>query len=158
MRSARSRPSPGKDTPAAASPAPSPSAARLSSAQTRQQTINPAHPPDSLAIFAPPPPAALPQAIQATLDARARAGSPGAVDRDGDTMMRDAAEGFESRTRATRSRGAMGGVGVGSPAAPQDTRQGVTASGKEAKMGSAPKGGRKKGKAKAAAVDGDVVS
>ncbi|GFZ50835.1 hypothetical protein JCM24511_08593 [Saitozyma sp. JCM 24511] len=81
-----------------------------------------------LSIFAPPPPSeALPEALQEVIGPRPAA--------DGDVLMRDAAEGFESRLRPTRG----GDVGV---------RTGVSASGKGVKVGGAIKLGPTQGKKK----------
>jgi hypothetical protein len=91
-----------------------------------------------LSIFAPPPPSeALPEALQEVIGPRPAA--------DGDVLMRDAAEGFESRLRPTRGRD----VGV---------RTGVSASGKGVKVGGAIKLGTTQGKKKRTRGEPEVVS
>lgn len=91
-----------------------------------------------LSIFAPPPPSeALPEALQEVIGPRPAA--------DGDLLMRDAAEGFESRLRPTRGRD----VGV---------RTGVSASGKGVKVGGAIKLGPIQGKKKRTRGEPEVVS
>ena len=96
----------------------------------------------ALSIFAPPPSSeVLPEALQEVLASSSNSRP------NGDVMMQDAAEGFESRLRSTRGRDS----GV---------RTGVSASGKGVKVGTAKVGAapgppsKKKGKSKA---DGDIV-
>ena len=94
----------------------------------------------ALSIFALPPPSdALPEALQEVL------GSSSSAIRQDDVMMREVADGSDSRLRPTRGRDTVMGAGV-------------SASGKGVKVG-APKSGttvasKKKGKSK---VEGDVV-
>lgn len=144
LRASRSRnSSPPRVNPApVARPAP-----RQQSSSTPGPSVPPAnHLPASLQIFAPPPDSALPQALQDVLKSSSSRSSGLATGRQpdvgGDTLVREAGEGFESR-RSARSRPAP---------ATETVRAGVSASGKGVKVGGVPKekdGGRavrKKGK------------